>query len=219
MLDLAAEYVPYYAQRAGEKERARQVGWRDLEAQHARFEQFVRALRHPADARFHVADVGCGLGDLLPFLRMKGYNGFRYTGYDILPEMVAAAAAGHADPGASFERIESVRDISETDYCFASGIFNAKGGRSDEIWWEHVRACIGEMAGKSACSAAFNMLSSYSDKEKQDPSLYYADPCRVFDWCKREITPDVALLHDYGQWDFTIVLRMDPASPGGGRAS
>lgn len=219
MLDLAAEYVPYYAQRARETERARQVGWRDRKAQHARFEQFVRALRHPAEARFGVADVGCGLGDLLPFLRMKGYSGFRYTGYDILPEMVAAATAGHRDPAASFERIESGREIRETDYCFASGIFNARGGRSDEIWWEHVRTCIGEMAEKTACSAAFNMLSSYSDEEKRDASLYYADPLRVFDWCKREITPDVALLHDYGQWDFTIVLRMDRATPVGEGAS
>jgi SAM-dependent methyltransferase len=209
MLDLAGGYVPYYAERAGEKERARQVGWRDQHAQHSRFEQFVRAIGHPADAPFEVADVGCGLGDLLPFLRGKGFTGLRYHGYDILPDMVEAATACHEDPAASFRRIDEMGEIERADYCFASGIFNAKLDNDDEAWWGHVQACVREMAAKSASAVAFNMLSTYSDKEKQEATLYYADPCRVFDWCKREISRDVALLHDYGQWDFTIILRMN----------
>ena len=211
MLDLNGEYVPYYRERAGEKERARQVGWRDEYAQHTRFEQFLQAIRHSRDAQFDLADVGCGLGDLLPFFRAKGFTGFRYQGYDINSDMIAAATAYHWDRDASFQRIGEVREIQGADYCFASGIFNAKLGHSDQIWWEHVQACVREMAAKSACAAAFNMLSSYSDPEKRDASLHYADPCRVFDWCKREITRDVVLLHDYGQWDFTILLRMNPA--------
>lgn len=218
MLDLAPGYMPYYADRAGEKERARQVGWRDEHAQHTRFEQFVRAIRHPVEASFEVADVGCGLGDLLPFLRSRGYTALSYTGYDILPGMIEAAAAGQEDSGGTFRHIDDVREIDGADYCFASGIFNAKLDHSDDEWWAYVQACIRKMAGRSRCAVAFNMLSTYSDKEKQEASLYYADPCRVFDWCKREISRDVALLHDYGQWDFTILLRMDLA-PHHGAAS
>ena len=213
MLDLARAYHPYYAERADEKERARQVGWRDRYAQEMRFHQFLRAIRHPADQRFEVADLGCGLGDLLPFLRSKGFSALNYSGYDIIADMIAAASASHNDARASFRCIEDVSDIDACDYCFASGIFNARLGHSDEAWWEHVRTCVREMATRSRFGAAFNMLSTYSDADRQDSSLYYADPCRVFDWCKREITPDVALLHDYGQWDFTILLRIDGPSP------
>lgn len=212
MRDLARGYMPYYADRAGEKERTRQVGWRDRNAQHSRFEQFVRAIAHPAEASFEVADVGCGLGDLLPFLRGKGFAGLRYRGYDILPDMVEAAAACYQDSGASFRRIDEMSEIAPADYCFASGIFNARLGHDDGAWWAHVQACVREMAAKSASAVAFNMLSTYSDKEKRDSTLYYADPCRVFDWCKREISRDVALLHDYGQWDFTIIIRKGAAS-------
>ncbi len=211
MLSLSGEYLPYYAERAGEKERARQVGWRDEYAQHARFQQFLRAIRHRADVSFRVADIGCGLGDLLPFLRSSGFTALRYRGYDILPHMVAAATASHDDPNAVFRTLNDMREIQQTDYCFASGIFNAKLDHSDEAWWGHVQECVREMAAKSIFAVGFNMLSTYSDKEKHDRSLHYADPCRVFDWCKREITRDVALLHDYGQWDFTILLRMDQA--------
>jgi SAM-dependent methyltransferase len=209
MLDLIDEYGPYYGKRAGERDRARQVGWRDTHAQHARFHQFVRAISHPREAQFEVADVGCGLGDLLPFLRAKGFSGLRYSGYDIISAMVEAAAAQHRDSKAKFQVIGSVREIEQTDYCIASGIFNAKAGYDDEAWWEHVQECVMEMAAKSRCATAFNILSIHSDEDRRETSLYYADPCRMFDWCKREITPDVALFHDYGQWDFTMVLRMD----------
>ena len=219
MLDLARGYVPYYAERTGEKEHARQVGWRDQHAQHTRFEQFVRAIGHSHDSPFRVADVGCGLGDLLPFLRARGFTAFQYQGYDILPDMVAAAAACQTDTQGDFRHIDDMREIDPADYCFASGIFNARLGHSDGAWCSHIQTCVREMAAKSGSAAAFNMLSTYSDKEKQEASLYYADPCRVFDWCKREITRDVALLHDYGQWDFTIILRMDQAARARGAAS
>jgi SAM-dependent methyltransferase len=219
MLNLAEQYLPYYAERAGEEDRARQVGWRDRCAQHARFRQFARAIGHSAEADFTVADVGCGLGDLLPFLRSAGFTGLRYTGYDIIPGMVEAAAASHADSKAAFRVIGSVEEIEQTDYSFASGIFNAKAGHSDEAWWAHIQACVEAMAAKSGCRVAFNMLSSYSDEEKRDASLYYADPCRVFDWCKREIAPDVALLHDYGHWDFTVLLTTGEAGRRNGTTS
>ncbi len=55
---------------------------------------------------------------------------------------------------------------------------------------------------------AFNALTTYSDPEKQRSELYYADPLQLFDYCKRNLSRDVALLHDYELFDFTIVVRM-----------
>ena len=39
------------------------------------------------------------------------------------------------------------------------------------------------------------------------PDLYFADPLFYFDFCKRTFALDVALLHDYGLYDFTILVR------------
>jgi hypothetical protein len=37
------------------------------------------------------------------------------------------------------------------------------------------------------------------------------DPLRLFDHCKRTFSPDVALLHDYPLWEFTILVRLREA--------
>ena len=37
--------------------------------------------------------------------------------------------------------------------------------------------------------------------------LYYADPASVFDLCMRRYSRHVALLHDYGLYEFTILVR------------
>jgi len=37
--------------------------------------------------------------------------------------------------------------------------------------------------------------------------LYYADPCFIFDYCKRNFSRNVALLHDYELYEFTIIVR------------
>jgi hypothetical protein len=47
----------------------------------------------------------------------------------------------------------------------------------------------------------------YSDPERMRAHLYYADPCRLFDHCKRRYSRHVALLHDYGLYEFTILVR------------
>jgi hypothetical protein len=44
------------------------------------------------------------------------------------------------------------------------------------------------------------------------PDLYYADPRAIFDHCKRTFSRWVALLHDYGLYEFTILVRKEVAS-------
>jgi hypothetical protein len=51
------------------------------------------------------------------------------------------------------------------------------------------------------------MLTSYSDPGRMRPDLYYGDPREYFDLCKRKYSRHVALLHDYGLYEFTIIVR------------
>ena len=58
---------------------------------------------------------------------------------------------------------------------------------------------------------SFNMLTKYSDTDRmaERPDLFLGDPLLYFDFCKRNFSRDVALLHDYGLYDFTILVRKD----------
>jgi len=54
---------------------------------------------------------------------------------------------------------------------------------------------------------SFNCLTSYSDDDKMKDYLYYANPMELFDLCKRKYSRNVALLHDYDLYEFTILVR------------
>ena len=63
------------------------------------------------------------------------------------------------------------------------------------------------MNKKSEHGFSFNMLTSYSDKEYMRDDLYYGDSCHFFDFCKKNFSKNVSLLHDYNLYDFTIIVR------------
>ena len=83
--------------------------------------------------------------------------------------------------------------------------FDSEAGTSNEVQPSSVL-----LDGKSSRGFAFNCLTSYSDADKMRDDLYYADPCKLFDRCKRRYSRRVALLHDYGLWEFTILVRKTP---------
>ena len=92
-----------------------------------------------------------------------------------------------------------------------SGIFNIRLEYSYDEWTGYVIKTLQKMNSLSSKGFAFNMLTSYSDAPYMKPHLYYADPCYYFDYCKRHFSRNVALLHDYNLYDFTILVRKQPA--------
>ena len=93
------------------------------------------------------------------------------------------------------------------DYTIASGLFNIKFDFTDSDWLGHIIDTLNTINLKSTFGFAFNLLTIYSDKGYMKPSLYYADPLFVFDYCKKTFSKNIALLHDYNQFDFTIIVK------------
>jgi hypothetical protein len=54
---------------------------------------------------------------------------------------------------------------------------------------------------------SFNILTSYSDKEYMKDNLFYADPLFFFDYCKKNFSKNVSLLHDYDLYEFTLLIK------------
>jgi hypothetical protein len=121
--------------------------------------------------------------------------------------MLEHAVREHEDP----PRVTFVDDVDElepADYTVASGIFNVRLDVSDSAWKDYVFRELETLAGLSRRGFSFNMLTSYSDADKMRPDLYYGDPRFFFDHCKRRYSRNVALLHDYGLYEFTIIVRL-----------
>lgn len=183
------------------------VDWNSTESQELRFDQLLRVcdLAKP----FSINDYGCGYGSLAGYLAQKASD-FTYVGFDLSPEMVAHAAGEH--PAHTFTT--ELSSLAPADYTVASGIFNVKVGVDDARWHAYVQETIEALARLSKRGFAFNMLTSYSDPEFMRPDLYYADPARYFDLCKRSFSRQVALLHDYGLYEFTILVRLETGEEG-----
>ena len=201
---LLAEVADYYdGKLALHGESAQGVDWNGEAGQTLRFEQLCKVIER--DRGFSVNDLGCGYGALCDFVQL-GREGFEYSGIDVSEAMVNAARERHRDkPHARFVVASEPDRVS--DYGIASGIFNVRLGRSDSEWRSYVEATLELMNHTSERGFSFNCLTSYSDKEKMRGDLYYADPCLLFDFCKRRFSRNVALLHDYGLYEFTIIVR------------
>jgi hypothetical protein len=94
------------------------------------------------------------------------------------------------------------------DYVLASGIFNVRLDADPASWHEYVLATLDAFAARSERGFAFNMLTRYADPPLMRDDLYYADPGHYFRLCKERYSREVALLHDYELFEFTILVRM-----------
>ena len=181
------------------------VGWNSDFAQNERFAQLCEILpRH--DTPLSVLDFGCGFGSLAGFLAERRKH-VAYVGYDASPAMIGAARERHAGTQARFE--SDWESVPPCDYAVASGVFNVRGEWSDERWWSYIQETLRTIHERVTMGWSANFLTSYSDRELMRPELYYADPLALFDWCKRNLSPFVALHHDYPLFDFTILVRKD----------
>ncbi len=183
---------------------ARGVDWNSETAQELRFSQLIKVI--PPGQPFSLLDYGSGYGALASYLLRLGYPMEKYIGFDVLNSMVEKAReVFQASPQCSFT--SNLSEVSPVDYTIASGIFNLKLDTPFDAWTEYVVGELRKMNELSRKGFSFNMLTKYSDAEYMRPHLYYADPCYLFDYCKRNFSRNVALLHDYEVYDFTLIVR------------
>ncbi|HEY0631825.1 MAG TPA: class I SAM-dependent methyltransferase [Thermoleophilaceae bacterium] len=199
--ELLSDVERYYSAKLREHgATAAGVDWNGEPSQRLRFEQLLRIVEEPSAGT--LIDWGCGYGALAEHIG----HGIEYWGHDVSPEMLAAAnerlggrARLTADPDA----------LPVADYVVASGVFNVKQGTDSADWEAYVCDTLDQLAAHARRGFAFNMLTSWSDADRMRADLYYGDPCKWFSHCKRNYARNVALLHDYGLYEFTVLVRVD----------
>jgi len=182
----------------------RGVDWNSVESQELRFEQLLRLCDNGVPIAIN--DFGCGYGALVDYL-VKTDRRFDYLGYDAAPAMIESARrrlAGVAGCAFTADRSELV----PRDYTIASGVFNVKLDIGAKDWWAYVARELDGIAGVSRRGFAFNMLTAYSDPARKREDLFYAEPEAVFAHCMSRFSRSVALRHDYGLFEFTVLVRV-----------
>ncbi|MGV7224163.1 MAG: class I SAM-dependent methyltransferase [Nitrospinales bacterium] len=180
------------------------VDYNSETAQITRFEQFERLFG--AKRRFSLNDYGCGYGAMAVYLKQKDYT-FQYHGYDISAKMVDYANQSISN-NENWKFTSNADELCSADFTIACGVFNLKFDADPLTWIDYILDSLLSIARISKLGFGFNMLTKYSDADKMRPDLYYGDPLYFFDYCKRQFSRNVALLHDYELYDFTILVRL-----------
>ena len=177
------------------------VDWNSKESHFLRFDQLTKIL--PKHLNFSLMDYGCGFGSLIEFLFENNFK-FNYTGYDISQEMINKAKGIYSSKNISFD---SKLNGDKYEYTIANGIFNVKLDSTNQGWQKYIEEILRKIDEISEKGFSFNILTSYSDEEYKKDYLFYANPLYFFDFCKTHFSNNVALLHDYDLYEFTIIVK------------
>jgi SAM-dependent methyltransferase len=179
----------------------RGVDWNGEQSQQLRFTQLLRVLDGACQPA--ILDYGCGYGALAQRLVADGRD-FRYVGFDVSESMIAAARSLVRDSRCRFTSNEN--EVEDVDFTLASGVFNVRLHATEREWHDHVVVTLEKIAACSRQGFAFNMLTRYADPPLMRDGLYYADPAVYFSLCKEHYSRNVALLHDYDLYEFTLLV-------------
>jgi len=178
----------------GESPKALQ--WSSYKAAAIRYTQLVADLNIENKS---ILDVGCGMGDLLPYLYSKNLD-FDYLGVDIVPDFIEIAKKRYL--GSAFDVFNPFDDeLTQTyDIIVSSGTMNIK-----TPGWENRRKMMIEHLYKYANEAlAFNM-AGWMQESSEGKKIAFAHIPDIFEFC-RSLTPKVILRNHYNAKDFTIVM-------------
>jgi ubiquinone/menaquinone biosynthesis C-methylase UbiE len=171
------------------------VGWGSEKDQRLRFEILFRNIEPKGKT---ILDIGCGLGDLIPFLNEKTGGDFIYIGIDIAEKLIMDARKIYASNNRSFY-VGDIFSIKETDIDIAvlSGALSFKSAGIEK----YAKNTLLKMVSLSKEVACLNFLSKYVDFELEKNQHY--SPEKVFRWAK-SVSSRVNLFHDYPLYEFSI---------------
>lgn len=193
-----ATIIHYHRRRIGEYAAGTvgALGWLNHESQSQRF----AALATVGDlSGSSLLDIGCGHGDLKGYLDQR-FHGFSYIGIDQMPEFIQEARSLYGQrPNCYFCLADFMtQELPRADYVFASGVLSYRSEEPDCHF-----AMIERMYAAADQALAFNMLEV--NKFPLHELLTGHDSEKVLARC-RELSPEVRLVRDYLQDDFTVLM-------------
>jgi SAM-dependent methyltransferase len=203
--DVADALKRYRSRLTTEGATARALGW-TKGTQPVRFGAAWECMR---DERIEsIVDVGCGFGDLLSFLRERGWAG-NYWGIDLIPEFIDIARQRHREDRLGHFECSNLIDatVPDADWVVALGIFN-HGLQTGNLAF--VRQALKRMWGWAGVAVTADFLSASVSDDRRRADLEYYDVGAVVE-AGRDLSPRLLLRHDYMPFEFMLTAWRDSA--------
>lgn len=189
----------YNARYARSGRSVKTVGWSTMETQSLRFAELFRfiSVEDPV-----VVDVGCGLGDLVPWMNDNLPGRFTYVGIDIAADLIDDASrrfSGHENIEFIVGDVANI-PIPACDVAVASGAFSLRGA------WDvaKMRGTVHAMFDAARVAVACNFLSSDVDYT-EERNVHYS-PTDILGVAEAK-TRSWHLWSGYGLYEVTLLMR------------
>lgn len=171
------------------------LGWKSREAQLARY-QVLSGIADLNDCTLQ--DVGCGHGDLRPFLG-ELYPNLHYMGIEQIPALldIAIERYGHLPETLFFKGDFSTAALPQTDYVIACGALSYQN--SDPLY---IFKMIEKLFSSSIKGFAFNLLCK-TDIAGGIITCY--SPSVITDFCNK-LSSHTKFVDGYWEDDFTVMM-------------
>lgn len=145
-----------------------------------RYHELLKHLNLTSGAT--LLDVGCGFADLYKFC--NDYLGIRlnYTGIDYCGEFIETVKNQLSDECALIQGdFLLAENLTNYDYCVATGIFNMCNGSSDDVENGFLRSVVKKMFSICDVAISFNFVTDKVDYK--NPEVSYYSPMKILDFC------------------------------------
>ena len=182
--------------------------WKDEEVQKIRFQVLSEVIQHlpEVSAPLNILDIGCGFGDLYPFLQQQVQAGafpeFEYLGIDITPAMVESARFQY--PGIEVKQGELMDfDFTENqfDLVMLSGALNEPFAEAES----YAKQVIQQAYHIARSGFAFNLLDNRHEEVVKAHNLQGYEPDAMVAFCQT-FAKKVERVEGYLPNDFTLYL-------------
>ncbi len=179
------------------------VGWGSVADQHMRFEVLCRGLDLKG---LRILDIGCGLGDFVPWAEGKFGADFDYVGMDLSSDLIAAARQRFGSERRQFiaGTLTPESEVGEFDVIVLSGALTFK--TADNM--ATMRSVLGSAWARCSEAVCCNFMTSYADSQLE--KNFHYSPEQVFGFAK-SLSRFVVLHHDYDLYEFTVQVLRQPS--------
>lgn len=181
------------------------VGWGSRESQWRRFDTIASQI---ATTQFNnqavsILDVGCGLGDLYHYLKVKKCK-CQYKGIDFCEDMIKSAKKSY--PNGNFYHASLDNYIETSTIVVANGVFNMKQNNQ----YAYLKSAISNLLRLASSQVVLTLLSHQTPIQcKQEKIFFYYDPAQI-DPQLSHINAIKKWVHGYLPNDMLLSLTLTP---------